>query len=474
MKAKLQVKRSAAVVLYIATAALVGTGPAGADGQVNPTNSLQTVSDTAGAALLLPYFEVDLTNPTGMDTIFTINNMGSTTFYSGTGDPQGPTAVLAHVVIWSDLGVPVFNFNVYLTGLDVARVDLRSVLTGSLPQSASAGQDPTDTISPKGPLSQDINFASCNTSIGYTPPINAWSQLPPGALTAAQINNLQTSLTGQPSVNVSSLCAGLNHSDNIARGYVTVDTVNNCTSRFPGDSGYLGASGSGDVTNQTQITGEVFYVDQLHAIARSDNLVHIHASYTDPLVTTSGNYTFYGRYDGFTAIDNRQPLATNFGARFVNGNFTGSPMPIPSSPVWGMPPASPPPGLSSVIVWRDSKVAQTYFSCGNIPSWYPLGQEALMAFDEQEHVQSLSGTPFPAATQIVPLGGSVVPVSFAAGWLFLDLNATVTGQVGGQTDTAAAQGWVQVIEQNGSQIFNLIHRAQQMDSATMANHAAFE
>ena len=190
---------------------------------------------------------------------------------------KGPTAILAHVVIWSDLGVPVFNFNIYLTGLDVARVDMRNVLTGTLPQSASAGQDPTDTNSPKGSLSQDINFASCN-AVSYVPPVNSWAKLPPGALTAAQIANLQTSLTGQASVNMSGMCAGVNHGDNIARGYVTVDTVNNCTARFPGDIGYLAPSGSGDATDQSLITGEVFYVDQLHAIARSDNLVHIHAS----------------------------------------------------------------------------------------------------------------------------------------------------------------------------------------------------
>ena len=72
------------------------------------------------------------------------------------------------------------------------------------------------------------------------------------------------------------------------------------------------------------------------------------------------------------------------------------------------------------------------------------------------------------------MGGSALPTSYTAGWLFLDLNATVTGQVSGQTDATAAQGWVQVIEQNGSQIFNLVHRAQQLDSATLANHTTFE
>jgi hypothetical protein len=453
MNTKLQLTRSAAVFLIFA--AMARAIPVS-------TNSIQTVADTAGATLLLPYFEVDLGNPTGMNTIFSIANMG-------TASSTGAVAILAHVVIWSDLGVPVFNFNVYLTGYDTQRIDMRSVLNGTLPQTASAGQDPQDTISPKGTFSQDINFASCTIG-SYTPPINSWAKLPPGALSAAQINNLHTSLTGTASTNVSGMCAGVAHGDNIARGYITVDSVNNCTSRFPGDVGYWAAGGTGDATNQAQMTGEVYYIDQLHAIARSDNLVHIHASGTDPNASTSGNYTFYGRYDDFTAVDNRQPLATEFGAYFVLGNFTGAAVPSPSSPAWGMPPASPPPGSTSLIVWRDSKVAQTYFTCGTSPGWYPLPQEGLVAFDEQEHLQSLSGTPFPAATQIVPVGGSALPVSHTSGWLYLDLNATVTGQVSGQTDATAAQAWVQVIEQNGSQILNVLHRAKQIDSGVAASH----
>jgi hypothetical protein len=162
MKLNLEVIRCAAVLLSIAAVAWA---------QI-PTASIQTVADTAGATLLLPYFEVDLSNPTGMNTIFSINNMGTTS------NPSfGATAILVHVVIWSDLGVPVFNFNVYLTGYDIQLIDMRSVLTGSLPQTASAGQDPHDTISPHGFLSQDINFASCTTGI-YTAPINSYSRLP--------------------------------------------------------------------------------------------------------------------------------------------------------------------------------------------------------------------------------------------------------------------------------------------------------
>lgn len=468
------------LVVIIAAMAVLCPTPASAQ-PVIPTSSLVTVSDTAGATLLGPYFEVDLSNSTGMNTIFSINNTGAVAFNTFGNPPQtfvqqnGPTAVLAHVVIWSDLGVPVFNFNIYLTGYDVQTIDMRQVLNGNLPQTATAGQDPTDTISPKGRFSQDINFASCNSNFAPAPTFSSSAGLPPAALTAATIANLQTSLTGNPSASVSGKCAGAVHNDNIARGYITVDTVNNCTSRFPGDVGYIGAGGGGDQTFQSyQLTGEVFYVDQLHAIARGDNMVHIHASTTDPLVSTAGNYTFYGRYDGWNAADGRQPLPNGFAARFLNGNFTGDPPPAISA-AWGV--GTVPGGSTSLVVWRDSKASSQYFTCGALPSPFPLGQEGLAAFDEQEHPQVASGnslfafgTAFPLATQVVRVGSAALPVSFNSGWVFLDLSNTINGNPNPPSDPAAAQAWVQVIEQNFNGTISVMHRAQATDSGTRAAH----
>src|SRR5579884_4069800 len=73
------------------------------------TNSTTVLPNTPASTLLVPYFEVDLSNPNGMNTIFTINNSGSDSLFSINGstpslDQFGPSAVLAHVVIWSDLG----------------------------------------------------------------------------------------------------------------------------------------------------------------------------------------------------------------------------------------------------------------------------------------------------------------------------------------------------------------------------------
>ena len=46
------------------------------------------------ATLLLPYFEVDLNNPNGLNTLISVNNSSA-------------QAVLAHMTIWSDLSITV-------------------------------------------------------------------------------------------------------------------------------------------------------------------------------------------------------------------------------------------------------------------------------------------------------------------------------------------------------------------------------
>ena len=395
-----------------------------------------TVDDVPGATLLLPYFEVDLSNVNGVTTLFSINNASA-------------TAVLAHVVVWSDLSVPVLDFNVYLTGYDVQSINMRDILAGALPQTASAGQDPTDTISPKGQFSQDINFASCT------------GQLPTGALPASFVTHLQTSLTGQFSALLGG-CAGLAYGDNIARGYVTVDTVNNCTLRFPGDIGYFAAGGTGDATNQNVLWGDYFYVNGAANRADGETLVHIEASATNPETSVTGQYTFYGRYVSFTAVDNREPLATNFAVRFLNGGpFSGG---------------------TNLIAWRDSKVRQGAFKCGTTPAWYPLGQEQIVIFDEQEHPSvpttipvspqpPQSGIiPFPAETQSTAVGGAAFPVPFRFGWLFLNLNTTVAaaGSVPPE-DPAAAQAWVQAVMVALGR-YSVGFDAIKLDSACTANH----
>jgi PKD repeat protein len=421
-----------------------GTATATASGtaRVSETRGpIGTIVPLPAATLLLPYFEVDLNNPNGLSTLLSINNAAA-------------TAVLAHVTMWSDLSVHVLDFNVYLTGYDVQTINLRDIIVnGNLPQTASAGQDPNDNISPKGPKSGDINVLSCHGIL----PINP--------LPASFIQHMQNSLTGKASALLGGLCAGQALGDNVARGYITVDTVNACTLLSPGDSGYFGPGGV--VTNENVLWGDFFIVNVPQNFAQGGPLVHIAASSTDPSTSTPNNYTFYGRYVGWNASDNRQPLATTFATRFQNGGvFSGG---------------------SDLLVWRDSKVNQAPFTCPadrivHRPPYYPLGQEGIVIFDEQEQtiqpptcqVSPCQGAPtlvpFPAETQRVHVAGPALPVvPFNFGWLYLDLNTTISGNPNPPVDPAAAQAWVIATDSSNGH-FAVGVNGIQLDNASAANH----
>jgi len=399
------------------------------------------IEETPAATLLLPYFEVDLGNPNGVTTLFSINNAVA-------------DAVLAHVVVWTDLAVPVLTFNVYLTGYDVQTINLRDiVVNGALPRTAAAGQDPGDNISPHGQFSRDVDFSSCA------------GQLPSPNFPAIVLQHAQQALTGKPSPLLQNHCAGRDLGDNVARGYVTVDTVNNCTLRFPGDPGYFNAGGTGDATNQNVLWGDYFYVNPGESFAQGETLVHIQADAANPQLSTAGRYTFYGRYVGWSAADNRQPLSTNFAVRYVTGGpFSGG---------------------TSYAVWRDPKVRQEAFDCpvaaGSRPSWFPLGQEGVATFDEQEH-PVLPVTfpvlpppmppfmPFPAAAQRVRVNGPALPVPFFFGWFYFNLNLAVPAAGNNPpADPAAAQAWVTAI-MDASGRFSVGFDAIQLDRACEPKH----
>lgn len=381
------------------------------------------LDDVPAATLLLPYFEVDLGNSNGVNTLMSINN-------------SSPAGVLAHVVLWSDVSVPTFTFNIYLTGYDVQTFSLRELfVNGTIPRTASVGQDPADTISPRGAFSQDINFASCN------------GQLPPPLVPTSFITHLRAAHTGNFSA-ILGACAGRNFGDNIARGYVTVDVVNNCTLRFPGDAGYFTAGGMGDATNQNVLWGDYFYINPFFATSEGETLVHIEASAKNVETSAPGQYTFYGRYVNWTAADNREPLGTQFATRYLTGQST-----------------------TDLVVWRDSKVKQNAFKCGTIPTWYPLGHERILPFDELENVEELSALefPFPTEAQKTRIDGFDFPVSFPSGWLFLDLNTTVVAAgANPPEDPAGAQAWVTHVLSGGtiSLGFDAVH----LDSACQPRH----
>ncbi len=276
---------------------------------------------------------------------------------------------------------------------------------------------------------------------------------------------MKAALTGQASTFHGGQCVGRNHgTPNIARGYVTVDTTNACYFGFPSDVTYAPY-----ITFQNVLYGEYSYVNASQDLAYGDNLVSIGANGSADPEYVPGAYTFYGRFNNFTAFDRREALSTNFAARVVAAKDFKTPEKARRRAV--LPPAT------ELVVWRDPKVSNVNgFACGSTPAWYPLSQEDVVAFDEQENAESptFSTPPFPGATQRVTVGSAAFPLTTSSGWLFLNLNTVVPGAGGGLTDPAAAQAWVTVLNRvqqgpNGGR-YDVAYRATRLDRANSASH----
>ncbi|MBV8200955.1 MAG: hypothetical protein JOZ15_10070 [Acidobacteria bacterium] len=364
------------------------------------------IQETPAATLLLPYFEVDLSTGYGKNTQVTVGNA----FYT----PQ-----LVEAVVWSDLGVPIFSFDIYLAGYQDVQFDLRTILEyGNLPQTAP----------PSG------SYPSCQ------------GNMPPAQIPASSLVTYQQALTGQAAPAVGNLCAGRNLGDTIARGYVTLDAAAVCTLKVPSDPGFFAAGGQGDYTNNNTLYGDFAYVNTSLGQAEGHPLVHMVADAAAPQLSTSGNYTFYGKYVSWTAIDNREPLATEFAARYV-------------------------PAGTDLIVWRDSKVSQSWFNCNTLPSWYPLGQEGLWDMADSGTYASLNNLkPFGAVAQRVHVGGAALPVPYSSGWLYMDLNTYVAAAgYNPPVDDTVSQAWVLTSSTIGGDV-TIGNPAIRYDSACRPRH----
>lgn len=404
-----------------------------------------TMDVVPAATLLLPYFEVDLGKSNGRTTLFSVNNASA-------------TAVVAQVTVWTDWGIPSFGFQIYLTGYDVQAINMRDIFNGILPVTADAGSDPTDTLSPKGRISQDINFPG---SIGPCGSSQTTYNNPDPTL-AIKVQNLQRVHEGLSSP-IDGRCWGENYGDQIARGYVTVDTVFICGLLTPADAGYQ----TTEVTNQNVLWGDSLLIDPSKNTAEGETLVHIEAC-PSPFVGNGaglcpfapGDYTFYGRYANIAGQDSREPLATTFAARFEKGKAT------------------------NFLVWRDTKTSPTgangHQACGGHPSWFPLSQTDVVGFDEQERPSDLCFLPdnvsppvggtqtcFPLATQRVKVKGANkiaknMNVPGRDGWVYLNLNHTLAS---GDPFPGVAQAWVEILETKAGSFSTGFH-ALALDNAT--------
>ena len=335
-----------------------------------------------GATLLYPYFEADLNFFNGPATLISLNN--------GLADDT-----LVRVVFWTDWGNPTLAFDVYLPGFSVQTLNLRDTMNGGIP-STGDGAD----------LSA---FDNCDVN----PPFHSNP-----ALTADEIAQLQADHTGQLGP-LADNCAGSPHTDGIARGYITVDVVDECSGveGFAPDvtpastsspSYFTNGDGTGVAIDENRLWGDIFYLSNDAASAQGSPAVALWAD-ADAFSAPS-QFTFYGRFSNWDTRDNRVPLPRAWSQRFINGG--------------------PFAGGADLVVYQDTGQGEAFADCGSTPSGFPLDSLLFAIADTGDEILDFSdswGTFAGRATQRSSIGSLSIPYAF--GWT--------------QVDAGLSQLWVQ-------------------------------
>ena len=434
----------AMMILLAATSAFAGVGTkaqpnatfsfgvGGAAAGPTSTNNDDTcdIGVAPAATLLLPYFEVDFNAPatTARTTLFTITNVS-------------PYPQIAHVTVWTDWSFPALDFNIFLTGYDVQAINLYDVLArgiiGSLQgtsiddESAEDAQDNNPTAG-STPFDNDSNpnfLANVDTQC-------AAGRLP-GQIPEFLLRDLRSILTtGRTATGLGISCpsaagtqqqVGSNHGNN-AIGYITVDVAATCSINLP--------------TNPTYFTTEILFDNVLIGDYQDVNpnattgnyaggspMVHIRAipeggrAGTIPSVgggaPTNLPYTFYDRYTagaGPRTIDRRQPLPSQFAARFIQG------------------------GTSSFDtrykIWREGFTGANA-GCTAYAANSNIGIAEIVRFDEHENSNVIGGgliiSPPPPGAPGTPEAAQlsstnptfpslVSPSGDVAGWMYMNLH----------------------------------------------------
>lgn len=307
------------------------------------------------ATLLIPFFEVDLDAADGRTTLFAVAN---------TGDHE----TLAHVVLWTDWGVPTLAFDLFLAVDDVQSLNLRDLFAGVLPVTGGG------------------SFAGC------TDPLT----LP--TLDAAAVTRLRRQHTGQP--DAGNDCSGSGRAGaDVAVGYLTVDVTQACSATIvhPHQAGYFAAGGTGIASNENLLVGDFFYVDSAGNLAQGSEAVHIRA---DAARFGGQPATFYGAWIGDSGDDARAPLPTRHRARYLlGGAFDGG---------------------TELVVWIEPGLATPEpLPCGERLQFVDVCQYLrLTAVDEAAQAEEpFHSYAFSEVAARIPVGGDTIPIAAPFGFV---------------------------------------------------------
>ncbi|HEY4640325.1 MAG TPA: hypothetical protein VII75_03200 [Thermoanaerobaculia bacterium] len=372
------------------------------------------------ATLLLPYFEVDFNSSSlnANTTLFTVVNT--------TQSPQ-----IARVTLWTDLGYPVVNFNLFLTGYDVQSINLYDIL------------GPKGVIAPPFGTSSNVDVGDRSlpneANPNFAPNAAQACASNPGPISVNIVNDIRNAFTlGRISACGKSQI-GLTHVNAI--GYATIDVVKTCGISFPTQSSYYD-----DLLYDNVLTGDYQTISPNSVTgnyAGGNPLVHIRAipegGAGGAVVATDLPYTFYDRYTPRTApaMDRRQPLPSVFAARFIQGG-TGA-------------------FNTNLQIWREG-MAGSGAACADYAkdlSGSNMAATDIVRFDEHENPTDYSGffcgipicVPYvvlPEASSTSTSAGIFPPLSTSGdvgGWIYLNLNNSGPSAY---SKTRASQNWAVV------------------------------
>jgi hypothetical protein len=387
------VRRTLLLAIVLATLLVAAVGRAQSPATTYNDDSCD-IGVAPAATLLLPYFEVDTQSPaaTARTTLFTIVN-------------TSPRTQIVKITLWTDWAYPALTFNAWLTGYGVASMNLRDLFTAG---TIAPGADPHSTPGSRSTYLNPNLYLQAGMDCGSRPPTLSRDEV------AALVRLLTTGIL---SGNISRL--GGSHANAI--GYATIDVVATCSSTLPTDPLYYVneilfdnvLTGDWELVNPNSTTGNY---------AGGTPLVHIRAipegGSVGSNIATNLPYTFYDRFTTVggsypRTVDRRQPLASTFAARWIQGGTAGF--------------------NANFIIWREG------YTGANAPlNRYGdnNGKEVteFVRFDEHENTNSIPPPaycePLPSFPTVLPATSSLSTSSYMfpglspsgdlGGWMFIN------------------------------------------------------
>lgn len=281
------------------------------------------------ATLLVPYFKVSGAGAAdgvipggGVDTVVAMTNVSQ-------------WGVVAHVTVWNKQSAPVVDFNVPLTGYDVAFFSMRSILNGNLNVNPftqklnAAGVDPCKNVLNIGTQQTDF-MRFTHPQWGVIP--SDWNDAIAFYATPAFSGSFQNriwdsldesgdyvSLTVMPGNDTDNPACGYPSTNGISgdfTGYVTINVVNYCTNFFPNQPNFytwdaLATSGWALNGGPNVLMGDIFFIDPANPGGNISGEAAVAIEYDERLEAPGFNWgasalkTFYARY----SIDNTGGVA---------------------------------------------------------------------------------------------------------------------------------------------------------------------